>query len=108
MNDFFTYDIVSNLTPDTMLDQLSRALPGFDWRRGSSDAEGPYIKGKNADSIEVEVWLGMGDEPVAMSVSFRRAWPGAPDRDEYKQQLVDHVERALLPSLGALKKKRIF
>ena len=102
MKDFVTYDIGSNLNAEQVFNNVSRALSTFDWRRGDSDAQGPYISGTNDELIQVKLWLG--EAPIQMSVSFRRAWPDAIDRENRKQQLIESITKNLIPSLGTLLK----
>jgi hypothetical protein len=102
MKDLITYDIGSKLNAGQVFENVTRALPSFDWRRGDSDAQGPYISGTNDELIQVKLWLG--EAPIQMSVSFRRAWPDATDRENRKQQLIESIIKNLIPSIGTIVK----
>ena len=102
MKDFVTYDIHSDLSENQVFEHAVRALPKFKWRRGDSDAQGPYISGMNDEFIQIKLWLG--EDPIEMSVSFDGAWANAPDRENRKQQLLDVITTTFLSSLGTIMK----
>jgi hypothetical protein len=105
MKDFVTYDIRCNLSKAQVYEKAVGALSEFAWRQGDSDAQGPYISGSNDQRIQVKLWLG--EDPLALSVSFRRAWLDAPDRETRKSNLIDRIERTLISSLGTVVKREV-
>src|SRR5947207_247010 len=82
MNEFFRYDIRSGLTETEVWTLASRVLPMFRWRRGDSEVQGPYVKGENSDSIMIDLWLG--ENPIAMTISFRNVPSGLANREDLK------------------------
>lgn len=103
MKDFVTYDVRCTLAKQQVLDIVIRKLPDFKWRQGESDAQGPYISGMNRDDVQIKLWLG--EAPVSMSVSFDDVWIGEPDREEKKDALIQLLDKAVVPLLGAVTKK---
>jgi len=104
MSDFFRYDIQSTLRDDDIWKLASRALPMFRWRRGDSDAQGPYIKGQNDDSVMIELWLG--ENPIAMGISFRNAWKELSTREQLKQTQLDLILKHFVSFLGEVIARR--
>jgi len=103
MKDFITYDINSKLGEEEIFDLVTKILPNFKWRRGDSDAIGPYVSGRNNGGVRIE--LVLGENPIEMSVSFRSVPPGISEQENHKLQLVQLIQTTLLPSLGIVVKK---
>jgi hypothetical protein len=102
VKDFITYDLRCVLNKKQVFDKAIETLSAFAWRQGDSDAQGPYVSGTSDDHVQVKLWLG--EAPIAMSVSFRRAWPEVPDREGRKNEVIDLIERELIPVIGTIMK----
>ncbi|MGO4502934.1 MULTISPECIES: hypothetical protein [unclassified Dyella] len=94
MNDFISIDIESGLSDGDVFAIFSEALPGFTWRRGDSDAQGPYVSGIDSQGVKIQCWTG--ESPMAMSVSFRAAKVD----DEARELLANTVLEELVPRIG--------
>lgn len=102
MKDFVCIGIDSNISDDLAYEYARRALPEFNWRRGDSDMQGPYLSGGNADHAQIKIWLG--EKPFEMSVSFRNAWLNVPEREERKEALIGNIVKNLIPNFGNIVK----
>lgn len=102
MKDFVRIDIDSDANDAVAYEYALRALPEFSWRRGDSDQLGPYLSGRNADHVQIKIWLG--EKPFDMSISFRNAWLNIPEREEKKEALVADILKNLIPSFGNIVK----
>ena len=100
MKDFVSFDLQSELSEEQVFACLTQFLKAFVWRRGDSDMQGPYIYGSSKDSVQINLWLG--ERPIAMSVSFRRAWPNVPNRETLKKELIDLITSRVIPSIGRI------
>ncbi|MBB6249199.1 hypothetical protein [Rhodanobacter sp. A1T4] len=100
MKDFVRIDVVSELGQDAIFQILKEALPSFQWRQGDSDAQGPYVSGMHKDGVKIQAWLG--EQPVAVSASFRAAWREDPAREEKKNAVLVPLLELACPALGAV------
>jgi hypothetical protein len=99
MKDFVSIDIESRLSNDDVYLILSSGLSEFSWRRGDSDMQGPYVSGRDANSVTIQCWTG--ENPMQMSVSFR----GVKDVSQSEQeQLIKKLLNDLVPQIGKTKK----
>lgn len=98
MKDFVCIDVHSDASDVVVYEAARRAFPDFDWRRGDSDMQGPYVSGRNTDRVQIKIWLG--EKPYSMTVSFQDVWPNDLRREERKGVLIDAIIKNLIPSLG--------
>lgn len=94
MKDFISFRIRSKLSATAVRGHLSDELPGFKWRQGDSDMQGPYISGTNNDGVRLMMW--QGEQPNDLTVSFA----GATSSAEENSALIDRLRDRLAPSLG--------
>lgn len=94
MNDFISIDIESRLSDGDVFAIFSESLPSFTWRRGDSDAQGPYVSGVDSHGVKIQCWTG--ESPMAMSVSFRAAKVG----DEARELLANAILQEVVPRIG--------
>ena len=97
MKNFLSIRLDTPLDEQAICDQLEAGFPDFAWRRGDSDAQGPYISGVDQAVVQIKCW--MGERPVDVAASFRSAWPDVEGREDRKQQAAQQLLR-LLRSLG--------
>jgi len=95
MRDFISIDVESVLTDSDVFSIVSEALPGFAWRRGDSDAQGTYVSGTDVHGVRTQCWTG--ENPMAMSVSFRAARTIG---EEAKERLANTILREVVPRMG--------
>jgi len=98
MKDFISIDVESERTDGDVFSIVSEALPGFSWRRGDSDAQGTYVSGMDVQGVRIQCWTGQN--PMAMSVSFRSAKAIS---EETKRLLADAILREVVPRIGRVK-----
>ena len=103
MKDFINYYIQCSLSKKQVFDTMVHTLPAFMWRQGDSDEQGPYISGADGNSIQIKLWLG--EAQIGMSISFRRAWMDVGDREKSKSELVEVIDKSVIPLLGVVTKK---
>ena len=99
MKDFITYDIESELKQDEVYQIINNKLPGFRWRKGDSDSQGEYISGRNQDGVTIKAWLET-NAFIEMSVCFTGVWENHNDRSTKKEQLIELIEKKLIPVIG--------
>ncbi len=97
MKEFLTIRLSTPLDEQAICDHLKAGFPDFNWRRGDSDAQGPYVAGIDQAMVQIKCW--MGERPVEITASFRSAWPDIENREDRKQKTVQQLIR-LLGSLG--------
>src|SRR5262249_8741019 len=97
-------DVASELDHDAIFHILREALPSFLWRHGNSDTQGPYVSGRHQDGIVIQAWLG--EQPMAMSSSFRGAWREDPAREERKNAVLTILLESTCPALGVVRSVR--
>lgn len=97
MKDFLSLRFSTQLDEQAICDQLTTGLPSFTWRRGDSDAQGPYIAGIDQSSVQIKCW--MGERPMDVTASFRSAWSDSENRHERKQEKMQQLLQ-LLRSFG--------
>ncbi|MFN0063217.1 MAG: hypothetical protein ACKVPX_11980 [Myxococcaceae bacterium] len=102
MKDYLQIDVSSTLGEDEIFKAATQHLPAFSWRRGESDTQGPYASGTTADSVHLKMWFE--EKSCLMSVSFRRAWPNDPDREEKKQEIMTTITKGFIPTIGYVSK----
>lgn len=99
MKDYVSIDVRPTTKENNkVFESVKLSLTKFSWRTGDSDALGPYISGRDADDITIQIWLG--EEPYAMSVSFEGAWPDSADREIRKQDLLTMITNHVIPNFG--------
>lgn len=99
MKDFITYDIESELKQDEVYQKINNKLPDFRWRKGDSDSQGEYISGRDQDGVTIKVWLETNTFSE-MSVCFTGVWENHNDRNTKKEQLIERIEKELIPLIG--------
>ena len=97
MSNFISLDIDSPLSPDAARDLIADRLPEFSWRRGDSDAQGPYLSGVSTAGVRIQCWVG--ENPMAMSISFRSASMDGAAREP----ALDAILKTLFPGLGTVR-----
>ena len=107
MKDYIRYVLKSDLSVDQVFELLShafltRVFPTFKWWRARDDYPEPYIRGVSSDLVGIDIYPE--EYPFVMTVSFRGAWPNAPDREGRKRQLIDLISTNLIPPLGQIVK----
>lgn len=103
MKDFVTYDVRSSLSKSRIFELVTRSFPGFRWRQGDSDSQGPYISGMDPDDLQIKLWLG--ESPIKISISFDDVWVDQPDRETRKAEMIENFEKSVIDLLGWVTKK---
>lgn len=92
MNKFFSFTFQTESTKSEILEALKKDLPAFKWRGGDSDAQGPYISGRDAEGAQIKIWLG--EYPFDATVSFRSSWD-VPEKDFLKSEFISGFKKIL-------------
>ena len=92
MKDFVVLRIDQAVLPPD-LGLFKEQLPGFAWRGGDSDAQGPYFSGSDGAGVRVKYWFG--EQPCDLTLSFDPAVDA-----EQRSALLDQVAATLAPRLG--------
>lgn len=98
MKDYICIDVQPDTSAVNIYEHVTHTLPEFQWRRGNSDMQGPYISGVNADKVHIKLWLG--ETPVAMSISFASVLGDDMKREQMKIALIEDIKQKFLPLIG--------
>ena len=98
MKEYVSIDIQSNKDVATVIGLCNQLLPDYSWKSGDSDAQGPYLSGKNKDSVKIKIWLG--EAPYEMSISFQNSWLQSQDKEDKMKNVVSNITNNVIPNFG--------